>query len=533
MILPEAVNRYRQDVAESLEWLKDVPEVDLDARLRDEGFASTSPLPMWKHQKVCALLGIAYPAFPFFVDMGLGKSRITLDLFYHFAKRKKENKTGLILVPNLPNIENWKDQIQEHTPDLRAEYLYGSGAERLARVGSSNADLFVINYAGLVSMASTATEMSESARTKRKNSPKRRYIPDPAKLKILTNKLDFLIFDESTEFKNHATTTYQVCEYLARFATRRYGLTGTPFGRSPHDLWAQYYVLDRGKTFGSTLGMFRTAYFTTKRNYWGGWVYKFEKKREPDLVRKLVGSSMRYHIEECLDLPPSIASVQRIFPSRESFPYYKTVHGASVTNARDRKTIETHFMRLRMIASGFLEYGEDEERIEIVFKDNPKRDALLEKILEMPDKSKAVIFHFFVRSGELVSNALTKIKIKHARIFGGTKDKAAELRKFLDNPTCRALIINEDIGALGLNLQVANHLMFYESPISPIPRQQAEARCRRPGQEKTVFISDFTTVGTVEEVVYAYMKEGKDLLRELLDKGEMYNQKELESFIQD
>ena len=86
---------------------------------------------------------------------------------------------------------------------------------------------------------------------------------------------------------------------------------------------------------------------------------------------------------------------------------------------------------------------------------------------------------------------------------------------------CRFLVLSSHIGALGLNLQTANYVCFYESPVSPIVRRQAEARVYRTGQKRTTFVYDLYIQGTVEERILQFLKEGKNLYDQLMTKPKL------------
>jgi SNF2 family DNA or RNA helicase len=90
------------------------------------------------------------------------------------------------------------------------------------------------------------------------------------------------------------------------------------------------------------------------------------------------------------------------------------------------------------------------------------------------------------------------------------------LHRFQRDAACRFLLLNNQSGALGLNLQVANYVIFYERPVSPIVSQQAEARCLRTGQQRTVFFYDLVAKGTVDEKIARYLEEGKDLFNAIV-----------------
>ena len=161
--------------------------------------------------------------------------------------------------------------------------------------------------------------------------------------------------------------------------------------------------------------------------------------------------------------------------------------------------------------------GEDNDKIQIKFDENPKLDALQELIESMPFGCKMIVFHHFVYTNSLISERLKEMGVKHARVYGRSKDPIGELRKFKSDDDCRVLVINSKSGSSSLNLQHANYVTFFEQPDSAIDRQQAERRVWRPGQGKRVWIYDLLMQGTADSQMNKWNKEGESLLTALLD----------------
>ena len=134
----------------------------------------------------------------------------------------------------------------------------------------------------------------------------------------------------------------------------------------------------------------------------------------------------------------------------------------------------------------------------------------------MPRGCKMVVFHHFIHTNQLISDRLTKLKIKHARIWSGQKNVIGELKRFREDPNCIILVLNDMSGSSSLNLQHANYMFFFEQPDSPINRQQGEKRIWRAGQSKPVYIIDPFMEGTVDERIFYSNQQGKKLLDSLL-----------------
>lgn len=452
------------------------------------------------------------PRFMFHVDMGGGKTRTILE---HIKLRgKKEKVQALVLVPFITATETWVAECKKHTPELICHALTGSIEQNKTSLLMSEADIFVMCYQSAVALV-TGREDHPTKEGKKK------WVLDPSVVREHFSSINMLVLDEIQKCSNIHSLTYKMCLLLSKQSSHVYGLTGTPFGNDLQDLWPQFNLIDFGQTLGPTLGLYRAVFFNEKQNYWGGYEYKFKKKMLPDLTRVIKNKSIRYAIEELVDLPELLrVPIHLELPeSVEGYVQKAMEQLREAQKADDYHVIEQNYLKLRQLSSGFLTLkGEDNERTSINFDPNPKLDALGVFVSDLPDMARAVIFHHFVHSGHLITTQLDSLGIKYAAIYGGSKDQVGELRRFQEDPDCRVLVINSKSGSSSLNLQVANYVCFFEQPDSPIDRQQAERRVWRPGQTKKVIIYDLFVRGTYDQRIYDSNAAGRSLLKELLDK---------------
>ena len=91
---------------------------------------------------------------------------------------------------------------------------------------------------------------------------------------------------------------------IAKSVNSRLLLTGTPFGNTLLDVWAQYFVLDGGRTFDTSFTRFKNAYFVDK-GYFGP-VWKVTKKGEETIRNKMFQMAIRYREDEVDDLPEKV-----------------------------------------------------------------------------------------------------------------------------------------------------------------------------------------------------------------------------------
>jgi SNF2 family DNA or RNA helicase len=498
-------------------FLKRARKSDLLTELRSlrPRFRNRSKYPHYKHQLACLYMALCLPAALFLVDLGLGKTRIVLEAFA-YRKRAREVKRGIIVVFNDVNMGNWVDEAAVHSPSLKVVSLDGdSSDERWSRLHSNpDADLFVVPYTSLLAMVNKARLTKAGKRRKGK------FLLDQTKLRKLLRDVEFVAFDEIHLAKNHESATFRVCRAISHRTTYRYGLTGTPFGRDPQDMWALFYLIDHGATLGSTLGLFREAYFDSSTNYWGKQEYKLQRGSERKLHRAMRACSLVYADDECLDMPKRVYRPLRVQMSKAQRDYYTTLINEFV-EAKSRNEIKNTFMHLRMLASGIIRTTtEDGTKLTEVIPDNPKLSALESVLEDLPAKAKLVVYYEFVPSGDVITKHLKAIGCKHVHVVRKMKtaERLTMLRQLKDKKDVRVLVVNSRIGSTGLNdMAVATYEFFYESPVSPITRKQCEGRIRRGNSKaRRVYYYDAVVQGSVEERILDFIKEGKDLYRAIV-----------------
>lgn len=511
IILPRAVEAFRNRRLESYDWAKNCGRTELTRELRDVQFHGEKP---WLHQLACLALLLSLPQFLLFLDMGAGKTRVVLDALWH-----RKVKRALVLVPSSTNIPGWIDQVRAHRPELKVAALEGAGAERrelLAQLVDNGSDLFLLNYDGLLSYM-TRLKRGEGREV------------DHAQAEQFARLFDAVVFDEIHLVGNRNALRFRMCAMLSRAAGIRYGLTGTPFGRNPEKLWSQFYLIDHGETLGPTLGMYRAAFFSAKENYWGGMEYSFDERYAELLRRTLRNRSIRYTDRELPDLPACVRRPHRLVFAAEAEEQYRKALAdlRAARKARSVRELVNSFLRARQVCAGFLSVmdEESEERLRVQFSRNPKLEELESLVDSLPEDEKVMVFHEFVLSGDAICNMLTRKKVKWARVGGGIKGNrpAQAMRAFLGNPQVRVLVANNHSGAAtGINPQyICRRIVFYDSPVDPIVRQQAESRVLRSGQERHVYLHDLVMAGGIDEVVLGFIKEGKDLFKAIIDGKEL------------
>ena len=508
-IKPELLEWFLNRTLKNFDHYKQLSDKEIDERLNALNPVPQFYLPMHRHQKIMFLIGAAETNFIYWADMGTGKSYCALSLI----KFRHQDKPSLVLVPDVQNIQNWLDEVKKFTPELKAIPIIGTKKEKLEALNTEG-DIYISHYIGLQAFLNTSQKKSISI--------------DPEVVREFGKEFNTVIFDEMVGAKNSKSITFQICNNLSASIPYRYGLTGRPFGRMLIDLWAQFYIIDRGVTLGKNKSIFQQAFFTPKENFWGGVNWTPNEELKVNFHNLVKNKTIHYASAECQDLPKKVSVPIYISLSKEASKYYKTLKNELVLGIIDddwRSKIKNTFVKLRQVCSGYLQVPEIEvidgvEKVvsteEISF-DNPK-ELMLEQIISLiPESKKLIIFHDFTPSGRRIVDKLKELKVPHVWLWGGATDKIAVVNEFKTNPRCRVLVANLRSGAVGLNLQVANYMLFYENAITGIIRAQAEKRIHRGGQTETVYIYDFIVKDSVEEKILGFLQESEKLFQEIVE----------------
>jgi SNF2 family DNA or RNA helicase len=507
-IKPEILEWFSSRKLRTFEWMKELPEEELDKQISQLVPTPSFVLPLFKEQKIMFLLGALESNFIFWASPGVGKTAISLNLINY---RYDKNKPALVLVPDLANIENWMTECKIFVPHLKCIPLVGTKQQRIKSL-QKNGDIYIVNYDGISSILNSSIDRSISI--------------NPGEVANFAKMFNTIIYDEMIEVKNTKSISFQVCKVLSKYIPYRYGLTGRPFGRAALDLWAQFYVIDGGETLGNNLEIFKQSFFTPKITpFTINWVPNDEKL---ETFHKVLQNKAIYFPP--VPLPAPICTTIEIELSDEAKIYYRKLKGSLISDLKEdawKAKIKNPFVKFRQICSGYLlvddtEIDEDtgeEYKIstdEISF-DNPKEQIIEKLIAMLPAGRKMIIFYAFTPSGKRITNKLISMKVPHTWLWGKAKNKDEILNKFKNDPKCRIMVTNLKSGSMGLNLQVANYEVWYENADNAMTRVQGEARTWRRGQTEQVYIYDIRVKNSVEKKIHEFVEEGRILFQHLVE----------------
>lgn len=170
-----------------------------------------------------------------FLDMGLGKTVITLTAIKELMYERFEIQKVLVIAPLRVARDTWPAEIRkwDHLVGLTYAVAVGTQAERLAAL-RSKADIHIINRENVTWL------VEESG---------------------LPFDYDLVVIDELSSFKSYRAKRFKSLLSVRRTVKRIVGLTGTPSSNGLMDLWAQFRLLDLGERLGRYISRYRERYF--------------------------------------------------------------------------------------------------------------------------------------------------------------------------------------------------------------------------------------------------------------------------------
>lgn len=505
MLISKAARQaYVDREFESFLWMKKLQRDRLLQELRTLRVRPKFKTDPWLHQLVCFWIGLHYPRFLFLLDMGAGKSKILMDIITQLVREKRLTKQALITVPRLINMGSWEEDMLLHS-NLEPVLCSATSIEqKWEQLITADGDVSVIDYQGLC-LATCDVKRGKMVRNDKK-------------VQALRRKYGFMGMDECHKLGNPDSLWHSLVWQISKEMEFAYGTTGTLFGKDPEPAWAQFKLIDHGETFGENMGLFRATFYDQKAGPWRI-EREFRRAQMPLLNRMLQHRSIRYNEREFSDVPLEhyIPVVLRMAQDQRD-QYLLALEGLIQAGGSLQKT-DSAYIRMRQLCSGFLSWKDEHGKHMSVLEECPKLDAVERLLDECPDE-KWVISTEYTGSGQLVSQLLTRLKLGHVWLYGGSKGSPLDMRKqFMEDESCRVFLMQSDSGGTGVDglQKVCKRLIFYETPTSPTARRQVIKRVVRAGQKERAFIYDLTMKGSAEVGVLEDAKAGIDFYNTVVD----------------
>lgn len=438
----------------------------------------------WAYQRYCINRVLATPALGLFLDMGLGKTVITLtavnDLKYN---RFAVNKV-LVIAPKKVAESTWAKEKDkwDHLQLLRISTVLGSATKRIKALNTP-ADIYVINRENVQWLVE--------------------YYRN-------TWPFDMVIIDEFSSFKNHQAKRFKSLSWVRPHIKRIIGLTGTPAPNGLLDLWAQVFLLDSGERLGKKITGFRERYFEPdQRNR--DRVFSYAPKPGADeVIQRLIGDiCVSMKAEDYLELPDITYNTIPVVLDSKAQKSYDKLEKEMLLQV-DESTIDAGSAavltnKLLQLCNGAV-YDENRNIVSI---HDCKLEAFMELIEGLNGKP-ALVFYNFQHDKARIKKALEKTSLRVREL------KTPQDETDWNNREIDILLAHPASAAYGLNLQQGgNHVIWFGLNWSLELYQQANKRLHRQGQTEKVIIHHLTVSGGVDEDVAAAL-ENKTSTQDML-----------------
>ena len=496
--------------AHNIERLKEVfPEVkiedkDREARAAADAMAEASApkvrrpkfkhvFPPHQHQIDLAHHWGDKKVFGIFMDMGTGKSKVTID---RATKLWCENKIDAVVVLALKGVHSqWIDeQVPAHTHDSIPWRGQAWEGKPLAKDMKKSDELAWLS----VNIDAIKFKRGKEFVDEFMAAHKGRLM---------------MVIDESQEIKNYRAQRTKIAIELGKLAQWRVILTGTPIAKDLTDEWSQFKFLDPD--------IIGEKYITTFRNNYcvmGGFENRqvVGHKNLERFKRLTAPYAFRVEKDDVLDLPPKVYDsvvFEMTTAQRRLIDQIKSSHRALTENGTI--TVQNAIgamLRIQQITCGYVPLDESNGASEVL-KDNPRIEAMM-RIVEAR-RGKTVIWARFNADIQQIIAALEKSGRRAVEYTGRTstaeRKEAKEL--FLKNDSeVDYFVGNPAAGGTGLNLQGdCRTVIYYSNSFKAIDRWQSEDRVHRMGMRETVTYFDLICKGSPDRRILANLRAKKSV----------------------
>nr|MDD6336207.1 SNF2-related protein [bacterium] len=379
----------------------------------------------YAYQQYCIDRIIQDPALGLYIDMGLGKTAITLTAINELKHHRFQVGRALVVAPKKVAEATWQNEAAkwDHLQHLRIATVLGTPTKRI-RALNTPADVWVIN---------------------------RDNIPWLVEYYRNAWPFDMVVLDESSSFKNRKANRFKSLTWVRPYIRRLVELSGTPAPNGLIDLWAQIYLLDGGQRLGRHIGKYRERFFTPDKRS-RDMIYSYAPKPGADqAIRELIGDicvSMR--AEDYIDLPEMVEDDIPVVLDTKAAAEYKRLEREAVLELPDgvidAGSAAVLTGKLLQLCNGAV-YDAEHNVIDI---HRCKLEAFLEAV-EGLDGASALVFYNFQHDRDRILAALEGKGLR-VRCLRGPDDERAWNAGEVD-----ILLAHPASCAYGLNLQQGGH----------------------------------------------------------------------------
>ncbi|WP_026894873.1 DEAD/DEAH box helicase [Clostridiisalibacter paucivorans] len=424
---------------------------------------------------------LSHPISAVFLEMGLGKSVISLSAIFDLCLDRFEIRKVLIIAPLRVARDTWPAEIKkwDHLKGLPYSVAVGTEKERKEAL-MKRAMVYIINRENVDWLISKSG---------------------------IPFDFDMVVIDELSSFKSYSAKRFKSLLKVRPKVKRIVGLTGTPSTNGLMDLWAEFRILDMGQRLGRYITHYRNAYFKPdKRNGQIIFSYKPIPGAEDKIYEQISDITISMKSIDYLKMPECVINKVPVSMNEKELKVYSSFKEDMVTKLGDS---EIDAINAAVLSGKLLQMANgavyDNENKTHVIHDR-KLDAL-EDLIEGANGKPVLVAYWYKHDLERIQKRFTVRQLKSSK----------DIKEWNEGNIPIAVIHPASAGH-GLNLQSGGStLIWFGLTWSLELYQQTNARLYRQGQKNTVVIHHIIAKGTIDENVMAALSKKEKTQNSLIE----------------
>lgn len=442
------------------------------------------------------------PGFAFYMDMGTGKTKTSLDLFSAYFIDGKVDR--VLVVTKFSTRRNWEAEIGIHCPVQTDVLVLDTGKAKAFEAWNTDTS-------GGLKFLIVGTESLAAGNA----------VHFAQKFVDCSTRVGMIV-DEAHMIKNHSAVRSKNCAKLGLSANYKVVMTGTPVANGPMDVFMQFEFLDP-----NIIGIGDFYSFRNRYAIMGG----FEQRQivgyqnMAELIELLAPFTFQVRKSEVLtELPPKVFETRVVQLNDEQKRIYREIAKRDKAVMGDRgitvTTVLEKMLRLQEIAGGIATWERNPDIHNPSKFDHvriPGKNAKIEELMQIVEETECstIIWCRFVEEIQMVTEALVERfgASSVVQVYGAIDENTRweNVSEKFQTGKARFLVGNAATGGVGLNMTAAELVVYYSNSFSFTDREQSEDRAHRIGQTRSVTYIDLVAEGTVDEVVIQALKSKKDV----------------------
>lgn len=417
---------------------------------------------------------LSHPISAVFLEMGLGKSVITLSAIFDLCLDSFLVCKVLVIAPLRVARDTWPAEIKkwDHLKGLSYSVAVGTEKERIDAL-KKQSTLYIINRENVDWLVHKSG---------------------------IPFHFDMVVIDELSSFKSYGAKRFKSLLKVRPSVKRIVGLTGTPSSNGLMDLWAEFRILDLGQRLGRYISHYRNTYFKPdKRNAQIIFSYKPLSGAEEEIYKQISDITISMKSTDYLTMPEYVSNEVFVTLSEKEWKVYSEFKEDMVANLGDEEIDAVNAAvlsgKLLQMANGAV--YDSENKAHVIH--DKKLDAL-EDLIEGANGKPVLVAYWYKHDLERIKERFPVRQIQSSKDI-----------EDWNNSKIPIAVIHPASAGHGLNLQSGGStLIWFGLTWSLELYQQTNARLYRQGQKDTVIVHHIITKNTIDEdVLLALTKKEK------------------------